>query len=113
MPRRSASRTASASVCAFCSAVTCGTSPSDCQAVSCVVSAPPAVVALAGLPVERFHLTAGDQQALGATSHGGERFVFIDRTALAAHEILQDLTLLSLKGFVKRVDGQTFVKRSG
>jgi len=37
----------------------------------------------------------------------------IDRTTLAAHEILQDLTLLSLKGFVKRVDGQTFVKRSG
>src|SRR5688572_4971143 len=33
----------------------------------------------------------------------------INRTALAAHEILQDLTLLSLKGFVKRVDGQTFV----
>jgi len=36
----------------------------------------------------------------------------IDRTALAANEVLQDLTLLSLKGFVKRVDGQTFVKRS-
>jgi DNA processing protein len=36
----------------------------------------------------------------------------IDRTALAANEVLQDLTLLSLKGFVKRVDGQAFVKRS-
>jgi DNA processing protein len=34
----------------------------------------------------------------------------IDRTSLAASEILQDLTLLSLKGFVKRVDGQTFVR---
>ena len=34
----------------------------------------------------------------------------IDRTALAANEVLQDLTLLSLKGFVKRVDGQTFVR---
>lgn len=34
----------------------------------------------------------------------------IERTALAANEILQDLTLLSLKGIVKRVDGQTFVR---
>jgi DNA processing protein len=34
----------------------------------------------------------------------------IERTALPANEILQDLTLLSLKGFVKRVDGQTFVR---
>ncbi len=34
----------------------------------------------------------------------------IDRTHLAASEILQDLTLLSLKGLVKRVDGQTFVR---
>ncbi|MGB7156966.1 MAG: DNA-processing protein DprA [Tepidisphaeraceae bacterium] len=37
----------------------------------------------------------------------------IDRTSLAASEILQDLTLLSLKGVVRRVDGSTFVKRSG
>jgi DNA processing protein len=36
----------------------------------------------------------------------------IERTGLAANEVLQDLTLLSLKGVVKRVDGQTFVKRS-
>lgn len=34
----------------------------------------------------------------------------IERTGLAAHEILQDLTLLSLKGVVKRVDGQTFIR---
>lgn len=34
----------------------------------------------------------------------------IERTALPAHEILQELTLLSLKGVVKRVDGQTFVR---
>ena len=37
----------------------------------------------------------------------------IDRTSLAASEILQDLTLLSLKGVVKRVDGQTFVRTPG
>ena len=34
----------------------------------------------------------------------------IERTGLPASEILQDLTLLSLKGVVKRVDGQTFVR---
>jgi predicted Rossmann fold nucleotide-binding protein DprA/Smf involved in DNA uptake len=34
----------------------------------------------------------------------------IDRTALPASQILQDLTLLSLKGLVKRVDGQTYVR---
>jgi DNA processing protein len=34
----------------------------------------------------------------------------IERTALPANEVLQDLTLLSLKGVVKRVDGQTFVR---
>ena len=37
----------------------------------------------------------------------------IERTSLAASEVLQDLTLLSLKGFVKRVDGQTFVRTGG
>jgi DNA processing protein len=34
----------------------------------------------------------------------------IERTELAASEILQDLTLLTLKGVVRRVDGQTFVR---
>lgn len=34
----------------------------------------------------------------------------IERTALPANEILQDLTVLSLKGIVKRVDGQAFVR---
>ena len=36
--------------------------------------------------------------------------VLIDRTGLPAQEILQDLTLLSLKGVVRRVDGQTYVR---
>ncbi len=34
----------------------------------------------------------------------------VERTALAPNEILQDLTLLSLKGIIKRLDGQTFVR---
>lgn len=38
--------------------------------------------------------------------------VLVDRTALAPHEILQEMTLLTLKGQVARVDGQTFVRRT-
>jgi DNA processing protein len=34
----------------------------------------------------------------------------IERTSLPASDVLQDLTLLSLKGVVKRVDGQTYVR---
>jgi DNA processing protein len=34
----------------------------------------------------------------------------VERTSLAAHEVLQELTFLSLKGQVKRVDGQTYVR---
>jgi DNA processing protein len=37
----------------------------------------------------------------------------IERTALSAPEVLQELTLLSLKGRVKRVDGQTYVRVVG
>jgi DNA processing protein len=35
----------------------------------------------------------------------------IARTDLAAHVVLQELTVLSLRGLVKRVDGQTYVRR--
>jgi DNA processing protein len=35
----------------------------------------------------------------------------IDRTALPAHVILQELTFLTLKGRVRRIDGQTFARR--
>jgi DNA processing protein len=35
----------------------------------------------------------------------------IERTALPAHQVLKELTFLSLKGVVRRVEGQTFVKR--
>jgi len=36
----------------------------------------------------------------------------MDRAGLAAHEILQELTLLSLRGVIKRVDGQSYARRS-
>ena len=34
----------------------------------------------------------------------------IERTSLSAQDVLQDLTLLSLKGIVRRVEGQSFVR---
>lgn len=37
--------------------------------------------------------------------------VLMERTALAAHEILQEMTLLTLRGQVTRIDGQTFAKK--
>jgi DNA processing protein len=37
--------------------------------------------------------------------------VLIERTSLPAHVVLQELTFLSLKGQVKRVDGQTYVRQ--
>jgi DNA processing protein len=36
----------------------------------------------------------------------------IERTSLPAHVVLQELTFLSLKGQVKRVDGQTYVRHA-
>jgi DNA processing protein len=37
----------------------------------------------------------------------------IERTALPAHVVLQELTFLSLKGQLRRVDGQTYARRKG
>jgi DNA processing protein len=38
--------------------------------------------------------------------------LLIDRSSYAAHEVLQEMTLLTLRGLVKRVDGQTFVRHN-
>ena len=38
--------------------------------------------------------------------------LLVDRAALPAHVILQEMTLLTLGGRVKRVDGQTFVRHN-
>jgi DNA processing protein len=38
--------------------------------------------------------------------------VIIDRSSLPAQEVLQEMTLLTLRGQVKRVDGQTFVRHN-
>ena len=37
----------------------------------------------------------------------------VDRTELPAHIILQELTFLTLRGHVRRIDGQTFARRGG
>jgi DNA processing protein len=37
--------------------------------------------------------------------------LLIERTGMSAQDILQDLTMLSLKGVVRRMDGQSFVRR--
>jgi DNA processing protein len=63
------------------------------------------------------HLLANltDRQSKILSLMGGEPTnidVLIDRSALSAQEILQEMTLLTLRGQVKRVDGQTFVRRN-
>jgi DNA processing protein len=52
------------------------------------------------------------QQLIVAQLDGSALHVdqIIERTSLAASDVLQDLTLLSLKGVVKRVDGQTYTR---
>ena len=38
--------------------------------------------------------------------------VLVERTALPAHVVLQELTFLTLKGHVRRIDGQNFARRA-
>ena len=56
-----------------------------------------------------------DRQAL-VLSHLGPDATSVDaiieRTTLPAHLVLQEVTFLSLKGQVRRVDGQTFARRA-
>ena len=55
-----------------------------------------------------------DRQQLLVGHMGGDPVhvdLLIERTGLSAQDILQDLTMLSLKGVVRRMDGQSFVRR--
>jgi DNA processing protein len=66
------------------------------------------------LPTPAFlpSLTDRQQAILSALSSDPASIdALVDRTFLAPHEILQEMTLLTLKGQVARVDGQTFVRR--
>jgi DNA processing protein len=38
--------------------------------------------------------------------------LLVDRSSYPAHEVLQEMTLLTLRGLIKRVDGQTFVRHN-
>ena len=55
-----------------------------------------------------------DRQRLILMQMGSEAVsvdTIIERTALPAQVVLQELTYLSLKGVVHRLDGQTFARR--
>ncbi|HYE18804.1 MAG TPA: DNA-processing protein DprA [Tepidisphaeraceae bacterium] len=64
------------------------------------------------IPVPTTTLTDRQQQILAAMSGPTPLDSLIDRTNLPAHEILQEMTLLTLKGQVQRVNGQTFARKS-
>ena len=50
------------------------------------------------------------ENAVRRTSTDRGRHI-IEQTGLAAHEVMQELTVLSLKGLVKRTDGQQFARK--
>ena len=55
-----------------------------------------------------------DRQRLILTGIGGDSAnvdLIVERTSLPVEVVLQELTFLSLKGQVRRVDGQTYAKR--
>ncbi|MEZ0265786.1 MAG: DNA-processing protein DprA [Phycisphaerae bacterium] len=64
------------------------------------------------VPVPTTTLTDRQQQILAAMSGPTPLDSLIDRTNLPAHEILQEMTLLTLKGQVQRVNGQTFARKA-
>jgi DNA processing protein len=49
----------------------------------------------------------------GLGTDGANVDAIVERTGLPAHVVLQELTFLSLKGQVRRVDGQTYSPRKG
>ena len=57
-----------------------------------------------------------DRQRAILQGIGGENAsvdAIVERTDLPAHVVLQELTFLSLKGQVRRIDGQTYARRGG
>lgn len=81
--------------------------PASSRSTDVEAPAPPSASAIAAQLSDR-------QQRI--ITHLGVDPLNVDRlvelTDLPAHEVLQDLTFLTLKGLVKRIDGQTFA-RSG
>ena len=75
-------------------------------------SSPPPAEHSRPQPLQAVSALTERQQLIVSTLDGSPLAVdlLMERTGLAAQEILQDLTLLSLKGVVRRVDGQTYVR---
>jgi len=71
------------------------------------VAAPPASAPAPNLTDRQQAILAQfDGQPLGVDQ-------LVERSGFAAHEVMQELTLLSLRGQLKRVDGSTYVRRRG
>jgi DNA processing protein len=65
-------------------------------------------------PVDAAVTALSEQQRkvlLGMDSEPMSVDAIVERTTLPAHVVLQELTFLSLKGAIKRVDGQTYARR--
>ena len=68
-----------------------------------------------GLSTQHYLPNLTDRQSQILTLMGSDPVnidLLIDRSELSAQEILQEMTLLTLRGQVKRVDGQTFVRHN-
>jgi DNA processing protein len=66
-------------------------------------------------PVAREPVGLSEQQQkilLGIDSEPTNVDTIVERSNLPVHLVLQDLTFLTLKGVVRRVDGQTFARRN-
>jgi DNA processing protein len=72
-----------------------------------VTAGPPRDAAGGGLSERQQLILSG----IGADSADVDTIV--SRTSLPAHVVLQELTFLSLKGQLRRVDGQTYARRNG
>ncbi|MDB5302276.1 MAG: dprA, partial [Phycisphaerales bacterium] len=76
---------------------------SDAPVASAPAAAP--AVALDGLTERQQTILT----SIGADSANVD--LIVDRTALPAQVVMQELTFLSLKGRVRRIDGQTYARR--
>ena len=67
----------------------------------------PSVVALAGLPVERFKVVAGSRDAPAPLALSSDRFALVDRTALAQFGVRDTPFDLEISGQTVRISGLT------
>jgi DNA processing protein len=72
-------------------------------AVATAKSAPPPAAMLTDRQTKILSLMGSEPMSID---------LLIDRSSLPAQEVLQEMTLLTLRGQVKRVDGQTFVRHN-